>query len=140
MVFNSKQFSKAGINIPLLIGGATTSKMHTAVKIDPCYTTGPSVYVLDASRAVVVVQKLLNSEENQEYVRDIKEEYDDLRKEYYDSQKDKTFVSLAKARSKALKADWDALRIVTPKFLGTKVFKNYDLKKLCSYIDWDPFF
>jgi len=63
-----------------------------------------------------------------------------LRKEYYDSQKDKTFVSLAKARSKAIRCDWQNLRIMKPSFLGTKVYKNYDLKKIVPYIDWDPFF
>ena len=106
MVFNAKQFTKAGIDIPLLIGGATTSKMHTAVKIEPYYKNNSSVYVLDASRSVVVVQKLLDPENGKEYKDDIKAEYDELRKEYYDSQKDKTFISLAKARSKALVTDW----------------------------------
>ena len=80
------------------------------------------------------------SEDKAEYVADIKAEYEDLRKEYYDGQKDKTFVSLAKARSKALKSDWDSVRIVKPQFLGTKVLNNYDLKKLVDFIDWDPFF
>jgi 5-methyltetrahydrofolate--homocysteine methyltransferase len=73
-------------------------------------------------------------------MNDIKAEYDELRKEYYDSQKDKSFVSLAKAKSKALRTDWDSLRIVKPSFLGKKVIKNYDLKSIVDYIDWDPFF
>ena len=140
MVFNAKMFNKAGLNIPLLIGGATTSKMHTAVKIEPYYKNNQTVYVLDASRSVVVVQKLLDPDNKKEYIEDIKAEYDELRKEYYDSQKDKSFVSLAKAKSKAMKTDWDSLRIVKPTFLGTKVFKEYDLQSLCNYIDWDPFF
>jgi 5-methyltetrahydrofolate--homocysteine methyltransferase len=106
MVFNAKMFSKAGLNIPLLIGGATTSKMHTAVKIEPYYKGNQTVYVLDASRSVVVVQKLLNPDNTQEYKNDVAQEYDELRKEYYDSQKDKSFVSLAKAKSKAMKVDW----------------------------------
>jgi len=88
----------------------------------------------------VVVQKLLDPNNQQEYIDDIKAEYEDLRKEYYDSQKDKTFVSLAKAKSKALKTDWASLRIVKPSFLGKKVIKNYDLKSLIDWIDWDPFF
>jgi len=139
MVFNAKQFSKAGFKIPLLIGGATTSKMHTAVKIEPYYN-GQSLYVLDASRSVVVVQKLLDPNNQQEYINDTKAEYEDLRKEYYDSQKDKSFISLAKANSKKLKTDWTSLRIIKPSFLGKKVMKNYDLKSLVDWIDWDPFF
>lgn len=75
-----------------------------------------------------------------EYAEDVRAEYDDLRREYYDSQKDKSFVSLAKARSKKLKCNWDNVNIVQPKFLGTKVFKEYDLASLVEYIDWDPFF
>ena len=140
MVFNAKEFTKVGLNIPLLIGGATTSKMHTAVKIEPNYKGHQVVHVLDASRAVVVVQKLLKQEEGAEYVREIREEYDELRKEYYDSQKDKNFVSLQKARSKKLRVDWGSVRIVRPSFLGTRVFKEYDLRKLVPFIDWDPFF
>lgn len=95
---------------------------------------------MDASRSVVVVQKLLNPDDQEEYGADVRAEYDDLRREYYDSQKDKTFVSLAKARAKKMKTNWDNVKIVTPKFLGTKVFKNYDLASLVPYIDWDPFF
>jgi 5-methyltetrahydrofolate--homocysteine methyltransferase len=85
MVFNAKQFEKAGFKIPLLIGGATTSKMHTAVKIEPCYKGGPSIHVLDASRSVVVVQKLLDPQNKEDYIQEVREEYEELRKEYYDS-------------------------------------------------------
>lgn len=140
MVCNAKQFTKAGLNIPLLIGGATTSKMHTAVKIEQYYKGNSTTYVLDASRSVVVVQKLLDPINQNEYKEDTRKEYEELRKEYYDSQKDKSFVSLAKARSKCLKTDWSSVKIVKPSFLGTKVFLNYDLKKITDFIDWDPFF
>ena len=140
MVFNAKQFTKAGLKIPLLVGGATTSKMHTAVKIEGFYKGGPAVHVLDASRAVVVAQKLLDPDNGPEYMKEVREEYEDLRREYYDSQKDKSFISLAKARSKALISDWDGIKITKPSFLGTKVYKNYDLRKLLDWIDWDPFF
>lgn len=140
MVFNAKQFAKSGLAIPLLIGGATTSKMHTAVKIEPYFTTDIAAHVLDASRAVVVVQQLLNKEQKPEYIREIREEYDDLRKEYYDGLKDKSFISLAKARSKKLKTDWSSVKITKPSFLGNRVYKNYDLKSLVPFIDWDPFF
>lgn len=127
MVFNAKEFTKANLNIPLLIGGATTSKMHTAVKIEANYKCDQAVHVLDASRAVVVVQKLLNPETKPEYVREIREEYQELRTEYYDNQKDKSFVSLAKARGKKLVTDWNSVKITRPSFLGTKVFNCYDL-------------
>ena len=106
----------------------------------PFYKGNQTVYVLDASRAVVVVQKLLDPKNRDEYKQDIKEEYDELRKEYYDAQKDKSFVSLAKARSKALRVDWDLAKIHKPSFLGTKVFLEYDLNKVLPYIDWDQFF
>ena len=85
MVFNAKEFTKQGINIPLLIGGATTSKMHTAVKIEPNYKNNQSIYVLDASRSVVVVNNLLDPRNKEEYVADIKAEYAELRSEYLDS-------------------------------------------------------
>lgn len=85
MVFNAKEFTKAKLNIPLLIGGATTSKMHTAVKIEPNYKCDQVVHVLDASRAVVVVQKLLNPDLKPEYIKDIQEEYQELRTEYFEN-------------------------------------------------------
>lgn len=139
MVFNAKEFTKAGLKIPLLIGGATTSKMHTAVKIEQFYKGNQAMHVLDAARAVVVVQQLLD-ENKDAYVRDIQDEYTALRKEYYDGQKDKTFVSLAKARQRKLNTDWSSVNIVKPSFLGNKVYRNYDLKELVPFIDWDPFF
>ena len=140
MVFNAKEFSKQGINIPLLIGGATTSKMHTAVKIEPNYKNHQTVYVLDASRSVVVVNNLLDPNNKEEYIADIKAEYQELRAEYLDSQKDKSFVSLNKARAKRLTTDWRQVSITRPSFLGTRVFNNFDLNEVLPYIDWDPFF
>lgn len=86
MVFNAKEFTKQGINVPILIGGATTSKKHTAVKIEPYYKNNQTVYVLDASRAVVVVGALLDPNNKGEYVQDIKNEYEEVRKEYFESQ------------------------------------------------------
>jgi 5-methyltetrahydrofolate--homocysteine methyltransferase len=85
MVFNAKEFSKQGINVPVLIGGATTSKKHTAVKIEPNYKNNQTVYVLDASRAVVVVNSLLDPSNQNEYIQDIKNEYEEVRREYYES-------------------------------------------------------
>lgn len=140
MVFNAKEFTKAGIDVPLLIGGATTSKMHTAVKIEQNYKNNQALYVLDASRAVVVVNQLLDLDNREEYMADIKAEYAELRAEYLDSQKDKSFVSLSKARAKRLKTEWTQEAITRPTFLGTRVFNNFDLNKVLPYIDWDPFF
>ena len=141
MVFNAKEFSKQGITVPVLIGGATTSKKHTAVKIEPNYKNNQAVYVLDASRAVVVVNSLLDPNNKNEYIQDIRNEYEEVRREYYESQQEKSFVSLAKARTKKMKvADWHKVPIVKPSFLGTKVFAEYDLEKLIPFIDWDPFF
>jgi 5-methyltetrahydrofolate--homocysteine methyltransferase len=85
MVFNAKEFTKQGINVPLLIGGATTSKKHTAVKIEQNYKNGPAVYVLDASRAVVVVGALLDPNNKEEYIQDLRKEYEEVRKEYFES-------------------------------------------------------
>jgi len=140
MVFNAKEFTKQGINCPLLIGGATTSKMHTAVKIEPFYKNNSTTYVLDASRAVVVVNNLLDKNNSHEYKADVREEYAELRKEYYEGQKEKSFIPLAKARAKKVKTNWEAMKIVKPSFLGTRVFNTYDLRKLVDFIDWDPFF
>jgi 5-methyltetrahydrofolate--homocysteine methyltransferase len=140
MVFNAKEFTKQGLTVPLLIGGATTSKKHTAVKIEPNYRSGQAVYVLDASRAVVVVNSLLDPNNKAEYIEDVRREYDEVRKEYFESQQEKAFVSLNKARSRKMKVDWHKLNIVKPSFLGTRVFVEYDLEKLLPYIDWDPFF
>lgn len=106
MVFNAKEFTKAGIKVPLLIGGATTSKMHTAVKIEQNYKNNQTIYVLDASRAVVVVQNLLDPNNQDEYKQDIATEYKQMRDEYYADQKSKSFLTLEKARSKKLKVDW----------------------------------
>jgi len=113
--------------VPLLIGGATTSKMHTAVRIEPHYKNNATVYVTDASRAVVVVKDLMHEENSGEYKADIRAEYSRLRSEYFDGQKDRNFVSLAKARARKLKTQWADQRIVQPSFLGTKVFRNFDL-------------
>jgi len=101
--------------------------MHTAVRIEPHYKNNATVYVTDASRAVVVVKDLKHEENSGEYKADIRAEYSRLRSEYLDGQKDRNFVSLAKARARKLKTQWADQRIVQPSFLGTKVFKNFDL-------------
>ncbi|TMS21988.1 Methionine synthase [Larimichthys crocea] len=140
MIHVAKEMERLGITTPLLIGGATTSKTHTAVKIAPRYTS-PVVHVLDASRSVVVCSQLLDEAAREEYFEDLKEEYDEIRQEHYDSLKDRRYLSLSQAREKALHIDWlCAPRPVRPQFLGSHVFECYDLKSLVDFIDWKPFF
>merc|ERR1711971_350388 len=125
------------MKVPLLIGGATTSKQHTAVKIDPRYNN-PVIHVLDASRSVVVCSSLLDSNAVEDYVADIDEEYDEVREDHYENLRDKKYVSLEQARDK--KYPISEFSPVKPTFLGTKVYEDFDLKKLIPYIDWKPFF
>lgn len=140
MVYVAKEMQRNNLEIPILIGGATTSRMHTAVKIAPAYKS-PVVHVLDASRAVVVVSSLLDKLARDDYALDIKEAYDDMRKEHLEGLEDKKYVTLEKARSKSFKIDWQNEPAPTkPTFLGTKIFKNYDLAELVPFIDWNPFF
>ncbi|XP_070847286.1 methionine synthase [Chaetodon trifascialis] len=140
MIYVAKEMERLGITIPLLIGGATTSKTHTAVKIAPRYSC-PVIHVLDASRSVVVCSQLLDEAVREEYFEDLREEYEDIRQEHYDSLKDRRYLSLSQAREKALHIDWLSVpRPVHPQFLGTRVFDWYDLNSLVDFIDWKPFF
>jgi len=131
---------RTGLKIPLLIGGATTSKMHTAVKVSPNFPSGFAMHVLDASRAVSVCESLLNDKKRAEFMEDVKEQYEELREDHYASLASRKFLTLEKARAKMLVVDWSAVKIPKPKLIGTKTFKNYDLKELLPYIDWNPFF
>ena len=143
MVFVAKEMAKSGLSIPLLIGGATTSKMHAAVKIAPLYSTvsHPVVHVLDASRSVVVVGTLLNEEQKEEYVTDILEDYQEMREDYYASLDDITMLPFEKAVSKAKKIDFEtAPPAPTPSQLGTFVVEDVSLADVVPYIDWNPFF
>ncbi|XP_069373353.1 methionine synthase isoform X1 [Paralichthys olivaceus] len=140
MIYVAKEMNRLGMTTPLLIGGATTSKTHTAVKIAPRYSC-PVIHVLDASRSVVVCSQLLDETLKEEYFDDLKEEYEDVRQDHYDSLKDRRYLSLSQARDKALRIDWSSLpRPVRPQFLGTRVFEWYDLNSLLDFIDWKPFF
>ncbi|KAI7796520.1 methionine synthase [Triplophysa rosa] len=140
MIHVAKEMERLGLKIPLLIGGATTSKTHTAVKIAPRYSA-PVIHVLDASRSVVVCSQLLDEGVCEEYFEEIREEYDDVRQDHYDSLKDRRFLSLSQAREKLLSIDWLSQSApVRPRFLGTRVFESYDLRKLLDFIDWKPFF
>lgn len=139
MVYVAKEMQKEGMNIPLLIGGATTSKVHTAVKIDQHYTSGQAVYVLDASRSVTVVENLLSDKKNA-FVQNVKEEYERLRETYSKRQQTKETISLVEARKNKYQIDWKANPPQQPNFIGTKTFADYDLKEIAEYIDWTPFF
>jgi 5-methyltetrahydrofolate--homocysteine methyltransferase len=148
MIHVATELRKHNMKVPLLIGGATTSKLHTSVKIAPQYmgagTATPSgppcVYVLDASRSVVVVQQLLDAQQRNDYIQDIYEQYEEIRSEYYSSLSQRKFLTLAQARSKKAILHFDQPRPVAPTFLGTRVFKNFSLKRLREKIDWAPFF
>jgi 5-methyltetrahydrofolate--homocysteine methyltransferase len=124
--------------IPLLIGGATTSRVHTAVKIAPNYS-GPVVYVADASRSVPVAQSLISEDSRSKYVTDLVVEYERIR-EQHAAKKGPTFVSLATARANKAPVDWEGYVPPKPKFIGKRLFKNYDLAEIAKYIDWSPFF
>merc|ERR1719218_565951 len=130
MVTVAKEMEKAGLKIPVLIGGATTSKMHTAVKIEPHYKLGQSVYVLDASRAVPVCQGLMHPTERQDYIDDWREQYAELREEFYAGLEDRKYLDLEKARSQMMRIDWKdpAKQPVKPKLIGKKVYKDFPIK------------
>ncbi|MCB0536297.1 MAG: methionine synthase [Chitinophagales bacterium] len=137
MVHVAKEMEREGFNIPLLIGGATTSKIHTAVKIDENYTKGQSIYVLDASRSVPIVEKLL-SDLKQNLIDETRKEYALMREEYKNRQPNIKYVSFKEAQKNKLKLSFE--NIVKPNFLGIKVLKDFDLNKLKETFDWSPFF
>ncbi|MBK7227362.1 MAG: methionine synthase [Ignavibacteriales bacterium] len=141
MVHVAKEMERRGMKIPLLIGGATTSRIHTAVKIDPNYS-GAVIHVLDASRSVPVVSNLLNENkvERDKYVQSFKNEYVQLRDDYSKRKSDKNYISLDKARQNNLKIDWKESSIKKPNKPGVTVLKDFSLETLRKYIDWTPFF
>lgn len=139
MVYVAREMQKRGMKIPLLIGGATTSRVHTAVKIDPHYD-GPVVYVLDASKSVPVASNLLSPDLNEDYKAGVKQEYVQYREEYANRQAIKNYISIAEARKNKLKIDWSNTKIKKPSFLGTKIIENYPLSEISKFIDWTPFF
>ena len=140
MVHVASEMERQGFDIPLLIGGATTSRVHTAVKIHPRYERGQAVYVTDASRAVGVVSSLLSSEAKAGYVDTIRAEYAKVAAAHARSELEKKRLPLARARENAEKLDWTNYRPKRPSFLGTRSFDHYDLAELARYIDWTPFF
>jgi 5-methyltetrahydrofolate--homocysteine methyltransferase len=140
MVHVASEMEREGFDIPLLIGGATTSRVHTAVKINPRYTLGQTVYVTDASRAVGVVSSLMSSEARDAYKETVRAEYLKVADAHQRNEAEKRRLPLSKARANAHKLDWDAHRPKTPSFLGARVFESWDLAELARYIDWTPFF
>jgi 5-methyltetrahydrofolate--homocysteine methyltransferase len=142
MVHLGKEMERLGFRTPLLIGGATTSKTHTAVKIEPAYPSGQVVHVLDASRAVGVASALLSEDENlrNNFIIDTRKDYQRIRDQRAGRQSSKEMLSLAEARQNKMPIDWSAYQATKPKKLGIQVFDNYSLEELAAYIDWTPFF
>ncbi len=140
MSFVAAEMEREGFHVPLLIGGATTSRVHTAVKIHPNYTKGQTVYVTDASRAVGVVQNLLSPTAKADYIANVRTEYGKVAEAHARSEADKNRLPLARARANALKLDWHHYQPPRPSFLGTRSFGTYDVAELVPYIDWTPFF
>ena len=138
MVTVAEEMKRAGMKIPLLIGGATTSKTHTALRIAPRYD-GPTVHVLDASRAVGVCSSLLSDTQSPAFNEEVRKEYERIRIERASGAKD-NLVTLAEARANGLKLDWKAYAPPKPKFLGVRAFEDYPLAELVERIDWTPFF
>ncbi|MGX5688758.1 methionine synthase [Arcticibacter tournemirensis] len=139
MVHFAKEMEREGFTLPLLIGGATTSRIHAAVKIDPNYS-GAAIHVLDASRSVTVCSNLMNSETRDSYIKGIKEEYAKAREAHLNKRSDKRYKSIEEARDNRFQINLDDVVPTQPSFLGTKTFDNFPLEELVPYIDWTPFF
>ena len=134
------EMEREGFDLPLLIGGATTSRVHTAVKISPNYHKSQAIYVTDASRAVGVVSSLMSPEGRPKAIAKVREEYARMADSYARGQAEKARTSIADARDNRLKLDWAVYTPPKPTFLATRAFKAYDLAELARYIDWTPFF
>jgi len=139
MVHVAKEIEREGFDIPLLIGGATTSKVHTAVKIEQNYKRGQTIHVLDASRSVPVVGNLLGNKKDN-YVKDIKTEYENLREHHLKNRIQKPYRTYSEALKNKLSLDFNVENISVPAFTGIKVFEDYPLEEISHYIDWTPFF
>jgi 5-methyltetrahydrofolate--homocysteine methyltransferase len=139
MVFVASEMERRGFDKPLLIGGATTSRTHTAVKVEPAYRRGPTVYVLDASRAVGVVSNLLSPVERPRLVEQTRAEYAKVR-EAYARGPAKPRASIAEARANGFRVDWGAYVPPRPNLIGVHAFDDFDLEELAEHIDWTPFF
>ncbi|XVJ67625.1 MAG: methionine synthase [Lacibacter sp.] len=139
MVHVAHEMKRRGMKQPLLIGGATTSRMHTAVKIAPQYDNGV-IHVLDASRSVTVAGSLLNKEQKDEFLTGVKAEYQKLKQDFENKKPVKEYLTFAKAQENKVKIDWNNYQPVVPSFTGAKQFDGYDVSEIRKYIDWQPFF
>jgi len=139
MCYVAELMQERGLKLPLLIGGATTSRTHTAIKIEPGYKHA-TIWVKDASRAVNVVQKLLSNTEQEEFCSEIKQQYHEVREHRKSRDLNKNIITLAAARANALQLDWSKFTPTQPEFTGLKVIKDTDLRELLPFIDWTPFF
>ena len=139
MVHFAKELERQGISTPLIVGGATTSRIHAAVKIAPNYS-GAAIHVLDASRSVTVCSNLMNAESRDSYIQAIKDEYAKAREAHLNKRNDKRFVPIEAARSQKITLNLNGSIPPKPSFTGTKVFTNFPLDELVPYIDWTPFF
>jgi 5-methyltetrahydrofolate--homocysteine methyltransferase len=139
MVYVAKEMERQGFTIPLLIGGATTSRIHTAVKIDQNYS-GSVVHVLDASRSVPVAGSLIGKDTHDDFKKKIKDEYVKLREDHAGRKKDKNYISIEKARENKTKIDWTQTVVTEPTIIGNQYFQEYSLDEIAPYIDWTPFF
>src|SRR5665213_1501531 len=140
MGFLAGELERQGLKVPLLIGGATTSRVHTAVKIDPNYRAGPVVHVNDASRAVGVASALMSPERRDAYAAEVRADYAKISAAHFRAQADKKRLKLTDARTNAIKIDFTKAPPKKPAFLGIRTFRDYDLAELVDYIDWTPFF
>ena len=139
MVHVAKEMERRGLKIPLMIGGATTSRIHTAVKIDPMYS-GSVVHVLDASKSVPVAGELISKETYGNIFNRVKSEYTQLRVDHANRKQVKNYISYTAAQSNRTKIDWQAKSYHQPSFIGNKVFDDYSIEEISQYIDWTPFF
>ncbi len=139
MIHVASEMERIGPKVPLLIGGATTSRKHTAVKIEPKYES-PTVHVTDASRVVKVCQQLLAPDAKEAYHAQIQEEYSVIREQYHQSQKKQSLLSIEKARGNRFTCNWSSMDIAKPEFTGIKVIEELPLEDLVPYFDWSPFF
>ena len=136
----AREMQREGLNLPLLIGGATTSKIHTAVKIEPHYQNGPVVYVLDASRAVGVASALISHEQRDEFAQNVKAEYETVRQQHAGRRERAVLRPHAEAQANKFAVDWANYTPPAPTFTGVHVLREYDLAELVPFIDWTPFF
>ena len=139
MIYVAKEMQRNKMNIPLILGGATTSKIHTAVKVNEHYNNNTTVHVLDASKSVGVLNKLLG-DRSDDFNTEINNEYEKIKQNYLQRKSQKKYLSLVDARKNAFETDWKNLKITQPNNLGTQIFNDISIKEIRNYIDWTPFF